>query len=130
VRALPRRQGSFDDPMEIESKLPWQVGVALALASSRSGALLELAQANPKVAITSMSWRDFERLVGEAFRRQGFTVTGFGGSGPDGGVDLGLARNGQRFLVQCKHWRKRQVGVTVVLGRGAVLLTGRRTPCA
>jgi restriction system protein len=36
------------------------------------------------------------------------------GQGPDGGVDLGLTKNGQRFLVQCKHWRKRQVGVTVV----------------
>jgi restriction system protein len=34
--------------------------------------------------------------------------------GPDGGVDLGLTKHGQRFLVQCKHWRKRQVGVTVV----------------
>jgi hypothetical protein len=61
-----------------------------------------------------MSWREFERLVGEAFRQRGYTVTGFGGSGPDGGVDLGLMKNGERFLVQCKHWRKEQVGVTVV----------------
>ncbi len=60
-----------------------------------------------------MSWRDFERLVGEVFRRRGFKVTGFAGNGPDGGVDLGLAKDGKRFLVQCKHW-KRQVGVTVV----------------
>jgi restriction system protein len=80
----------------------------------QSGALFTVARANPKPAITSMSWRDFERLVGEVFRRQGFTVSGFGGQGPDGGVDLGLTKNGQRFLVQCKHWRKRQVGVTVV----------------
>jgi restriction system protein len=80
----------------------------------QSGAVFAVARANPKPAITSMSWRDFERLVGEVFRRQGFTVSGFGGQGPDGGVDLGLTRNGQRFLVQCKHWRKRQVGVTVV----------------
>jgi restriction system protein len=80
----------------------------------QSGALFVAARANPKPAITSMSWRDFERLVGEVFRRQGFTVSGFGGQGPDGGVDLGLTKNGQRFLVQCKHWRKRQVGVTVV----------------
>jgi restriction system protein len=80
----------------------------------QSGALLAVARANPKPAITSMSWRDFERLVGEVFRRQGFTVSGFGGQGPDGGVDLGLTNNGERYLVQCKHWRKRQVGVTVV----------------
>jgi restriction system protein len=29
-------------------------------------------------------------------------------------VDLGLTKNEERFLVQCKHWRTRQVGVTVV----------------
>jgi restriction system protein len=80
----------------------------------QSGALFVAARANPKPAITSMSWRDFERLVGEVFRRQGFTVSGFAGQGPDGGVDLGLTKNGQRYLVQCKHWRKRQVSVTVV----------------
>jgi restriction system protein len=80
----------------------------------RSGALFASTRANPKPAITSMSWRDFERLVGEVFRRQGFTVSGFGGQGPDGGVDLELTKNGERYLVQCKHWRKRQVGVTVV----------------
>jgi restriction system protein len=80
----------------------------------QSGALFVSARANPKPAITSMSWRDFERLVGEVFRRQGFVVSGFGGQGPDGGVDLGLTKNAQRYLAQCKHWRKSQVGVTVV----------------
>jgi restriction system protein len=79
-----------------------------------SGALFASARASPKPAISSMSWRDFERLVGEVFRRKGFKVTGFGGNGPDGGVYLGLSKNGERFLVQCKHWKKRQVGVTVV----------------
>jgi len=80
----------------------------------QAGALFASARANPKPTITSMSWREFERLVGEIFRWRGFTVTGFSGNGPDGGVDLGLTKNGDRFLVQCKHWKKRQVGVTVV----------------
>jgi|HubBroStandDraft_1064217.scaffolds.fasta_scaffold203629_2 restriction system protein len=71
------------------------------------------AQGDP-VVLSALSWRDFERLMGEAFRRRGFTVTGFGGSVADGGVDLGLMKHGERFLVQCKHWRKQQVGVTVV----------------
>jgi restriction system protein len=64
--------------------------------------------------IPLMSWRDFERLIGEMFRQRGFKVTGFGGNGLDGGADLGLSKNGERFLVQCKHWKKQQVGVTVV----------------
>jgi restriction system protein len=80
---------------------------------SQAKSLVSSARANPK-AISEMSWREFERLVGGAFRQRGFAVTGFGGSGPDGGVDLALMKDGERFLVQCKHWRKDQVGVTVV----------------
>jgi restriction system protein len=68
----------------------------------------------PSKAVASMSWRDFERLIGEGFRRLGYAVTGFGGPGPGGVVDLGLMKNGERFLVQCKHWRDSRVGVTVV----------------
>ena len=91
------------------------VGATVGYFKQRQSiALFAVARANPKPAVTSMSWRDFEKLVGEVFRRQGFTVSGFGGQGPDGGVDLGLMKHGQRYLVQCKHWRKRQVGVTVV----------------
>ena len=81
---------------------------------SRAKSRLGGARASPGVALAGMSWRDFERLVSGAFRRRGFTVTGFGGSGPDGGVDLGLVKNGERFLVQCRHWRREQVGVPAV----------------
>jgi restriction system protein len=61
---------------------------------------------------------EFERGVAEAFRQRGFTVTGFGG-GAQGGIDLGLTKNGERYLVWCKHWRKEQVGIIVIreLGR-------------
>jgi restriction system protein len=79
----------------------------------RSKSPLTSAHGDP-VAVSALSWRDFERLMGEAFRRRGFIVTGFGGSVPEGGVDLGLMKHGERFLVQCKHWRKLQVGVTAV----------------
>jgi restriction system protein len=34
--------------------------------------------------------------------------------GPDGGIDLVLRKSGQDFLVQCKQWRTKAVGVTVV----------------
>jgi restriction system protein len=83
------------------------------IKQSRASSLLQTAKSEP-MAISEMSWRDFERLVGEAFRHRGFKVTGFGGGRADGGVDLALMKNGERFLVQCKHWRKEQVGVTVV----------------
>jgi len=65
-------------------------------------------------AMQGLSWREFELLVGEGFRRQGYAVVETGGGGPDGGVDLVLCKNGEKFLVQCKQWRAFKVGVSVV----------------
>lgn len=64
--------------------------------------------------LASISWREFELLVGEALRRQGFAVQETGGNGPDGGVDLIARKDGEKYLVQCKQWRSMQVGVPVV----------------
>ena len=83
------------------------------IVQTRAKSLMSSARSNPQ-AISGMSWRDFERLVGEGFRQRGFVVKRFGDRGPDGGVDLDLTRDGERFLVQCKHWRKDQVGVAIV----------------
>lgn len=65
-------------------------------------------------SIAALGWRDFERLVGEAFRRQGYAVEETGLGGADGGVDLILRHNGKRTLVQCKQWRREKVPVNVV----------------
>ena len=62
-----------------------------------------LARERHPVCWSVMSWRDFERLDGEAFRMRGYSVTETGGGGADGGVDLQLARGSETFLVQCKH---------------------------
>lgn len=64
--------------------------------------------------IRSLHWSDFELMVGEAFRRQGYSIEERGGATPDGGVDLVLRRNGEKTIVQCKQWRMEQVGVNVV----------------
>jgi len=56
-------------------------------------------------SLGSMDWRSFERLVGEAFRRQGYVVKETGQGGADGGIDLELSKGGQITLVQCKQWR-------------------------
>lgn len=65
-------------------------------------------------AVNGMTWREFELLVGEAFRQKGYEVRELGGAGADGGVDLELRRGRELSLVQCKQWRARQVGVQVV----------------
>jgi len=65
-------------------------------------------------SIRSMSWQNFERLVGEAFRRQGFEVEERGGSAADGGVDLMLRKDDETTVVRCKRWRDAQVSVQPV----------------
>jgi restriction system protein len=57
---------------------------------------------------------DAERLISDSFQRRGYVVTGFGGSGKGDAVDLGLTRNGERFLVQFRDWNKQQVGIAGV----------------
>lgn len=61
-----------------------------------------------------MSWHEFEVLVGEYFRRQGFAVVNNFEAGPDGGVDVLLKKGADHYLVQCKHWRALRVGVQPV----------------
>lgn len=78
-------------------------------------ALLSNAAGNPAAdALNDMTWQEFELLVGEGFRQQGYQVTESGGGGADGGVDLVLRKGGDKFLVQCKQWKAFTVGVTVV----------------
>jgi len=59
-------------------------------------------------------WSDFEVLVGEAFRRKGFTVQENMVGGADGGIDLTLRKDGKLHIVQCKRWRSSKVGVPIV----------------
>jgi restriction system protein len=55
---------------------------------------------------------EFEWLVGETYAREGWTVRETGRQeGPDGNVDLKLAKDGTRLIVQCKRWVSRLVGV-------------------
>ncbi|HUA79863.1 MAG TPA: restriction endonuclease [Dyella sp.] len=65
-------------------------------------------------SLSAMDWRQFETLVGEAFRRQGYRVREIGLGGADGGVDLILQKDGATTLVQCKQWRTKLVDVRVV----------------
>ena len=59
-------------------------------------------------------WKDFEYLVAEVFRRQGYHVDYSLGRDADGGVDLKLHRAGRISLVQCKQWKVFSVGAPVI----------------
>ena len=80
----------------------------------RQRLLTDTAKSDAPDVLDGMSWREFEMLVGEAFRLQGYRVTETGGGGADGGVDLVLAKGNEKFLLQCKQWKAFKVGVDVV----------------
>ena len=85
---------------------------------ARQNLVTDVAKNKATDALDDMSWREFEMLVGEGFRLQGYQVVETGGGGADGGVDLVLTKpgknGGEKFLVQCKQWRAFRVGVDVV----------------
>ena len=85
---------------------------------ARQNLVTDVARSKATDALDGMSWREFEMLVGEGFRLQGYQVVETGGGGADGGVDLVLTKTGknggEKFLVQCKQWRAFKVGVDVV----------------
>ena len=64
--------------------------------------------------LDGMVSREFESLLGEAFRLQGFQAAQSVGVGAGAGVDLVLRRDRQTHLVRCNSWRASKVGVDVV----------------
>lgn len=84
----------------------------------RKNLVADVARSKATDMLDGMSWREFEMLVGEGFRLQGYQVVETGGGGADGGIDLVLTKpgknGGEKFLVQCKQWRAYKVGVDVV----------------
>lgn len=99
----------------IVSLLFGAVAVAAALRSplmsTRHRALLD--RQSSIDSIRSLSWEQFEQLVGETYRNLGYFVSENAVRGADDGIDLWLTKDGEEVLVQCKHW-KQNVGVSIV----------------
>jgi restriction system protein len=51
----------------------------------------------------------FELLIGEIFRRQGYTVELSAAVNAEDGIDLVLRRDSETIPVQCKHWKMAHV---------------------
>ena len=100
--------------------------VLSAYGRFKRGALLEEGVTRPNQgALNDMTWRQFEAVVGEAFRRKGYSVTATGGGAAAGGFDLVLKKEGETFLVQCKQWRALKVGVNTVRDLQGVMAVQR-----
>jgi restriction system protein len=86
--------------------------VLSAFLARRKRALLD--EQSGAASLRNLDWKEFEWLVGEAYRRQGYTIDESLGGGADGGIDLALRKGGATWLVQCKQWRTQAVGAPVL----------------
>ena len=78
--------------------------------------------------VGALSWRQFENLIHEYFRRNGYAVTE-AVAGPDGGVDLHLRKDDTNATVQCKHWRKKKVDARIVREQFGVMTAAGADEC-
>jgi restriction system protein len=78
-------------------------------------------------SLRELSWRDFQRLVGDGFRRQGYTVERRPIAARAGGIDLVLTKEDRKILVQCQHGAEPQIGLDAVSLLHALLKTERAT---
>lgn len=125
------RNGGFDPILWMLAGGCWLAALVSLAGRAKRRRMLE-AQSDLQT-LRALSWRDFEQLVSEAYRRRGYAVEETGQGGADGGIDLVLRRDGQTTLVQCKHWKSRKVDVATVreqlglvthhLAAGAIVVT-------
>ncbi|HEV2027498.1 MAG TPA: restriction endonuclease [Candidatus Dormibacteraeota bacterium] len=66
----------------------------------------ETIELDPETA-SHLSWRQVQNLVGDAFRRRGYGVRPGSTNAP---VDFILDKDGERTMVNCKHWKVWEVG--------------------
>jgi restriction system protein len=98
----------------------------MAEFDKRSSSRLLDRQTGPS-SIREISWRDFEILVAEAYRRQGFSSSVVGDASGDGGVDIELRRRDDVVLVECKHWKAYKVSVTTIRELLGVVVSRKAT---
>ena len=77
--------------------------------SGKGGAVLSDAAADDLLAISGLSRKEVERLVAEAYRRQGYQVEELGTTTGDADAGMLLTKATQRVLLQCKYWKTRKL---------------------
>ena len=116
VSSLPHFAGFFAVFLSI-------MALMSAIKAWQRGELLER-QTSLK-SIQQLTWKEFEYLIGEAYRRQGYTVKENFSNGPDEGIDLVLSKNSKTILVQCKKWLSGKVGVSIIREHLGVIVAHR-----
>lgn len=119
---------SFAKALQYVLPLVFIAGAGVSILKSKRRSKL-LDHQSSLETIRSMSWQEFELLVGEAFKRKGFEVKENGGGGADGGIDLILNKNGKKSIVQCKRWKTFSIGVPLIRELYGVMTAEQANDC-
>ena len=125
---MAKGEGIFDSMRAAASKLPWQVRMAAVVSFVKRVRGIRSADAaidDAPPVVRAMEWRNFELLICGALRQEGYRIDERGGSGPNGEIDLIATKARQRLLIQCKHWKTQQVGVSVIRELNGVVAARR-----
>ena len=109
--------------------VPFLLFIGAAVSASRQERrkklITDVAASQAWQPLESITWQEFEILVGEAFRLHGYKITENNAGGADGGIDLVLRKGNEKFFVQCKQWKAYSVGVAIVRELYGVLAAER-----
>ncbi len=82
--------------------------VIAAMAAQRQWRLPSAARVRQtEAAVSAMAWAEFQALLADSFRRNGFEVQ----AGSGGVIDLVLRRQGRTMLVAARRWKTARLGV-------------------
>jgi len=98
--------GTFLGAAAVSGFANWKRGeLRDSVASDTTGSILR-----------GLSWTDFELLVADSFRQRGYEPCASPVDSEASAKTLELARNGQRFLVDCADWRCWKAGAAALRG--------------
>ena len=92
--------------------------VALALLAPASFSLLKysrkkkLHELRDEIkSIQEVPWEEFKKMVAESYKRSGYMILENGPFATDPAVDLVMRKSANLYLVQCRYWQNRKLGI-------------------
>lgn len=79
--------------------------------------------------IFQLDWHEFELLIQEAYKKQGYSVVEGGWKGPNPGPDLLMTKDGRKTIVQCKQWTEYNVRLQQIRQALSVMVAMRADEC-
>lgn len=65
-------------------------------------------------SIQELTWHDFKNLVAEAYKQNGYIIMKDNTFTADPSVDFTLRKSSKLYLVQCRYWHNRKLGLREV----------------